>query len=383
MDRKPAFIYGIVSALVAFLTTPLTVTLSDTVAGYIPAWQLFHHGTIRVPLSTIPPGSHALNEFHLVHGAYVSDRMPGVIGAMVPFSFLSSPTLLSSLIPSCLCLLATVYLVGRLWGQHAALVAIFATPILYMDRQLWPQTIIMPLLLLCLYRPRWIIPAMAYIFLCRPPTAIFAIGVIALYFPHNDGYVFRASILKPIIRTVVGTVLGAVLLLIYTHHYFGLWSLAGGYAVDGHERVSFLHSVMVGTVSPQRGLLIYTPWILAAFLVRSWRPVILLGALYTLAEWWQYNAFGGDGYLGFRYPLPFVLLCIGAVCTKPIPRVVEWLIFWSVGVNVYVAFHDHYQFHNPTRDAWNYPADMLYWGAIYAVVVPITMRVMERRHARH
>lgn len=359
---------ALLGSSLAAITTTWRVAMSDTLAAMYPAWNLLHHG------SMIVTGIHGKTAEEIHHG--ISDRMPGMIWALVPFSFMPHPSVLSFILAAFIVNGLTIFVIAKTMGFNAGLLATFATPLVYVNKAFWPQSIDILLILLAIaivtryWQGRlayWLIPIGIAVTITRPPTFALLLGVV---------FLMSMQRFWNTIYTVIGGVIGAAILLIFTHHYFGIWSLRGGYGLTPLTHESFIHTLAVGIISPQRGILFYTPWLVFAFLWdrritrRQWNEVAILAFLYVIAEWKVYTAFGGNGYLGYRYALPFAVLAIPAALRgmrrcRPVAVI---LLSWSVGVNLYAFFVDRYQFTNDARNPYLVPPFMLITATVTMIV---------------
>jgi alpha-1,2-mannosyltransferase len=127
----------------------------------------------------------------------------------------------------------------------------------------------------------------------------------------------------PAVRAGLVSAAGLVLATLWTHWMYGTWSPAGGYDAGGYvnavaggagveARAGSVVNHLGLWVSPDRGLLIWTPvlLLLAPTVARSWtsltdwsRWLLVGGVAYTLVQG-QLNVFtGGDGFYGYRLTL--------------------------------------------------------------------------------
>lgn len=341
MSRLP-----VIAGAAGLLTIPTAISFNDQTATYLAAHELLTRGSMRVPMSAISAG--AMPEFH--NG--ISDRMPGMIALTVPFAF---DRWIAIAIPSFFAILATLFLIEKLWNRNCVLLTVLCTPLIYVSREAWPQTFAVPLILagfLSLQKERWVtvLPIVLAIGLIRPPMAVLAALLFVAMRPRS----------RVILYSTLGLVLTAICLLVYTHHYFGVWALTGGYSLDGHTAQPILSTLYTGLISPQRGILFYCPWILFI----KWNRFLTITALYTLAEWYEYNAWGGNGYLGFRYAVPFVILAIPRISRMNILP----LLGWSIGVGLYCLLFDRYTIPNIERNANLIPTAVYLFGIAGSVI---------------
>lgn len=154
---------------------------------------------------------------------------------------------------------------------------------------------------------------------------------------------------KPVLQIGAGTLLGLGGLLIFNWWLWGTVSISGGYQGGFTEQFlapnagAFVSNVVGAVIDPARGLLPYSPFLL--FLVpgigRSWRAVpdwskaAALGGLVYLLIQLKANRFsGGDGFLGYRYPLEaltaagtfLVFAYVSWTRERPLMKNVFWLM---------------------------------------------------------
>jgi hypothetical protein len=319
------------------------VAFNDSTAAAYPAWLLVHRGTLDVPQTP-----HTLywvrEEFvNTGHGIY-SDRPLGMIIASIPGQLfthrysLTGTNVLGAVVAG-----LVVYLFARLVDGDAitTTLATLGTPLLYVGgRTLWPETVGLACLLgVLLLResgaarpgPRWAIGTftlVGFATMCRPPLGLLILLVVAA-----DAWSCGAGPRRTLNRCAPaagGFVAGGGVLALYAHHYFGTYNPAGAYPVTHH---AYIGALLLGLVSPARGLLFYSPWLLFV------RPpgrraghLVLLAAAYTLGVWMSYDAWGGDGFTGYRYALPL------AVLAAPWVRLSSWpakaAAAWSVALGI-------------------------------------------------
>jgi hypothetical protein len=92
-------------------------------------------------------------------------------------------------------------------------------------------------------------------------------------------------------------------------------------------------SILLGVFSPARGLLFYSPWLLFVRPPdrRAW-TVLVMAIVYTIGVWMTYDAWGGSGFIGYRYGMGF------AVIAAPWVRITTWpakaAAAWSVAIGL-------------------------------------------------
>jgi hypothetical protein len=123
---------------------------------------------------------------------------------------------------------------------------------------------------------------------------------------------------RPTVQLGVGSALGLALLIWYNAQVFGSASVSGGYSPAFRENVLnfnlwwYIRNVAGGLFDPALGVLALSPFIILLVIgaFRSDKPIApsLLGAsvggvLYLLIQWKANRHSGGDGFVGYRYPL--------------------------------------------------------------------------------
>ena len=348
MKRIPPPLAGLVATVLAYLFGYQGyVAYNDSTAAAYPAWLLVHRGTVDVPQT--PQALFWVREefWNTGHGIY-SNRPLGLIlaslpGQLVPQQFSLSATNVSGAVVAGL----VVYLLARLVNGDPLItvLAAFGTPVLYVGgRTLWPTMIGLACLLGALVlaasvsaagtirRPvRWAagtFALVAFATMSRPPAGLLIVLVLlAEYWSPGLGVRRTAARCAP---AAAGFLAGAAALALYAHAYFGTYSPAGAYPISHHLH---LGALLLGVLSPARGMLFYTPWLL---FVRppDRRAAVVLGiaATYTVGIWLIYDAWGGDGFIGYRYGLPLAILAVRWV------RLTSWpakaAAAWSVAIGV-------------------------------------------------
>lgn len=320
------------AAVVGVCTFPATAVFNDQTATWLPARQLLTHGTVRLGEVTGPAGLEVFDG--------LSDRMPGMIAMLLPFAWL--PLLPALALAAGLWLFVTAWLLERLYGRHAALVVLCCSPQLFVGREFWPQTVCVPLLLAGLWFVRreqlgYLVPASLVLVTVRPPFVVLAVLLWA--------WEARTALSRKRVLALgsAGAAAGCVLLLAWSQLLFHRWGLTGGFVHEVHGGYDPLRTLYTGLVSPQRGVLFYCPWLLLV----AWDRRLCLVAAYVVAEWWQFDAWGGNGFYGFRYALPLVVLAAGRL--RP-SRLLPVLAGWSAGLSLWCLLVDKYALVNEARD---------------------------------
>jgi alpha-1,2-mannosyltransferase len=133
---------------------------------------------------------------------------------------------------------------------------------------------------------------------------------------------------SPRIVAEVGVVSAAFLagVCAWTRWWTGSWDPLSSYGSGTFEHANkgwqHLTSMVTQLVSPDRGILVWTPLLLLLLpaLVRGWREVpdwaraLLFGALaYQLAQAWIADPLGGDSYYGYRHGIELVVAATPAL----------------------------------------------------------------------
>lgn len=186
--------------------------------------------------------------------------------------------------------------------------------------------------------------------LTRPPTAVIAAATGLLM-------AWRERRFSIALRVGLGSLAGLAAVVAFNAWIFGEASISGGYgdgfnqnAVSG-DALLFGKNVFLGLVSPTRGVLVWSPFLLLLMpgLRAAWkaapgwvRGAALGGALYLLIQWKAGRYSGGGGYVGYRYPLealtaaaPLLFLSYTEwVAKRPLAgRVFTWLAVLSVAAH--------------------------------------------------
>ncbi len=336
--RRTAWTLFLVVGLVYLLTAAYTGPLSpDTIAAAIPAWHLAHTGSPYLEST----GLHS-QWFLWADGHLVSNRFAGVVWFGVPFyavsGLLGAPFGLGgfSLAPAALAAataasgtVAVVYLLLRelVTARLALIVALvfaFGTPTWSVSaNSLWPHGpaqlwLALGVLLVVRGRYSWSGLVLGLAVATRLHFAVVPL-VLGVWLA-----VSRRSV-----RPLLGLGLSAwalPVLLLWNHWVFGGWKPAGAYQSDVAklapvtvEPARYLVNVLGTLVSPNRGLLLWTPALLflAAGLPWAWRRApdwvraATVAGLAYLAVQLQLNAFSGQmNFYGYRLALETVTLAM-------------------------------------------------------------------------
>ena len=356
--------------------------VNDAIAAAVPAWTLANEGTLTVP-EDAPKNSWFVDA---PGGRRVSNRFPGVIAIAVPFYWLTRgsvprPTVPEATIAAAFATALAVSLMAfalrrvvsrreALWG--ALLLGLGTTTWTVSSSSLMshgPSQLWLVLALLAAASARWWMagPAYALAVLTRPHLVLVP-GVAALWHGLRDR-AWRAAL-----WLLGGGAAGLGLLLLYNHHLFGRWSLAGGYRTSVSESLVRSPLPMLGNLagalfSPSRGLLGFSPFVLLLLLgvpkawkaAPSWARSAALGGLAYLLLQMQANRFsGGSGFYGYRLPLEPLTLAtplLAVVWSQWVApstwrrRVFGVLVAYSVAVQVLGAVWFAVR-HSGNHDAW-------------------------------
>lgn len=317
----------------------------DTVATYTPAWHFVRFGNLHLDAFA---GS---NPWIVpVDGHWFSNRFPGAIFADVPMYWLSGgvmaswPAAVTSALVSAGIVVALYLLLKRLVEPTVALLVAVAAGL---GTSLWsvtadaswssgPAILCLMLALLAASRDRFLLAGLALGagVLARPYLALAALGIGLV-----ESWIRRD--IRCSIRIGLGSVPGVALLLAYNRLIFGHFTIAGGYAsyatdfrgTAGRATASgagliggaktLLTAIAGSLVSPQRGLILFSPIVLVLVLVLwrrsiwrdapSWaRAAAVAGLLSLLGQLWINGFTGGAYYYGYRLPL------IALACALPL-----------------------------------------------------------------
>ncbi len=298
----------------------------DPEAAAAAAWHLGTYGTpwlegLNLPNRWLVPGA---------DGHIVSNRFPGIVLLGAPFY-----ALLSWLGPD------------RLWlvpgGIAAAVITASAMTVLY--RALQPRhrrTALGAVLVLALTTPTWSVSSAA-LWGHGPAQLAFALALLALSRNRSAAPWFAMAVLtrphlavvgglfilvqlrrrdvRGAVHSSLGVTAGLALYLLWNRFLYGHWTVAGGYAgnhLDKSENLlGGLRTLPLGIVSPQRGLLMVSPFLLLLLpgLRRAWRSspwwyrtAAAAGVVAYLVNVYLVRASGGSAFYGYRLPLESLVL---------------------------------------------------------------------------
>jgi hypothetical protein len=188
--------------------------------------------------------------------------------------------------------------------------------------------------------------------LTRPITAVI-VAVLGL------STAWRERSPWPAVRLGVGSLAGLAVLLFYNAVVFGSATISGGYsrnvadvALDS-DLVWYVRNVLGGLFDPAQGLLTVSPFIIALGVgtFREWKalPGVLrsatLGAIAYLLVQWKLNRYsGGDGFVGYRYPLEAIAALAPALyfgwtwISQNRRRTFIFVLATAYAVSIYAAF---------------------------------------------
>jgi hypothetical protein len=321
--------------LVAFavyaLTMSRTMWTTDVLGANWTSWHIVTTGSPWIDGAKIPDVGHrstallAIVDTH--HGHTAFGRFPGVVAATLPaYAVLGSggmsivPGSLTAALLTAGALVLLFLALRRSMTERQALLAVvlfgFTTPVWTVSANLmWPQTLtvlgIAGMAWASATGRWWWAGVFGGIALWGRVHAAIIVAVLGLAVGlrrRDPGIILRTGLTS-------GAFLAAS--CVWIHWVYGTWNPLGAYDGGGVEgnvnRYRFSISNQLGVwVSPDRGILLWTPVILLLLpaLVRSWRTLpdwsrsLLLGGLvYTLINSAMNTFTGGDGFYGYRYGL--------------------------------------------------------------------------------
>lgn len=325
---------------------------TDAAANSTTAWQIAHTGRPWMDgLDLREPGV----VIHYAEGAdghMVTTRTPGQIWLAVPF-YLGSTTEqseitwtrggLAAAFATALAMLLVFLSLRRRLGDRVALAAVavlgLTTPIWSVSADaLWTH----PVTVLGLAGATWAADRerwwLAGLFFGLGMFARVHLAIVAAVV----GLIMAWRRRDPMIALRVGLTSGLcmALLVIWNHYVFGAWSLRSGYGItadqlsgaDGNIALDYVVNVAGFLVSPNRGLLLWSPLVLVLipFLRAGWatspdwvRSFAVGGLTYTAIQL-RINGFGGgDSFWGYRLGLE-LLVCATPLLVFAATRAKRW-----------------------------------------------------------
>ena len=334
-DRLDAcWIAVLLTVLYVMTATYSRAQNADVIAAAIPAWNLATEGSPH--LDAWPTDTKWIGQ---VGEHVVSNRLPGPIligaafylllggptsgdpswpAAVYPATFAAAVT---TAVAMALLFLALRHVTTRPVAITAAAAIALATSTWSISADgLWthgPAQLALALALLGASRDRWFVSGTGWglSVLARPHLGL-AGAVMAIWVAVN------CRRWRPVVGTAVGGLAGVAVLLAYNRWTFGTWTLLGGYEESGFEHggvgaQSFVVNVVGTLLSPERGVLIVSPFLLALLpgIPAGWRAApdwvrgAAVGGLVYLVVQLLLNRFsGGEGFFGYRLPLEAITL---------------------------------------------------------------------------
>lgn len=328
----PMALFAVLFTVYAATHTP--APSADAWSANLGSWQIVSTGVPWLDVSAFPAlDDHELRDTWVISrtdGREAIGRAPGVIAAGLPAYWLASPDhmtvapggLTAALLTAAGVTLFYLLLRRRIGNRAAALGALvlgLTTPVWSVAADaLWPHTLtVLGILGMAWAADRerwWLVGVFGGIALWGRLHAALICAVLGLGLA-----LYRRN---PVIAVKVGASSGALLALMcgWTKWMYGSWDPTSAYrAGDFAEHASGKGLQVVNHlgfwVSPDRGILIWTPLVLLLFpaLVRSWRELpdwsraLLVGGLaYTLLQGTLNRFSGGDIFYGYRLGLEVV-----------------------------------------------------------------------------
>ena len=310
------------------LTISRVLWTTDVFGANWTSWHIATTGSPWIDGTRIPEVGHRPASLLAVvhsHGGHTAfGRFPGVVVAALPAYLITGGSmstvpgsLTAALLTSCALVLLFNALRRHLATSHALLATVvlgFATPVWTVSANLmWPQTItllgVAGMAWASATERWWWVGVFGGVTLWGRVHAALIVAVLGL------GLGLRRRDSRIVGR--VGIVSAAFLAAscVWIHWVYGTWNPLGAYDTGGvagnADRYRYSLGNQLGMfVSPDRGILVWTPVVLLLLpaLVRSWRTLpdwsrsLLLGGLvYTLVNSAMNTFTGGTGFYGYRY----------------------------------------------------------------------------------
>ncbi len=361
----------------------------DTVSAAVAAWALGARHTLDLDfLSMATLHSSILWIVRGAHGALVSNRFPGAVLLAAPLYAIVggwySPvpaTITAALATAGAC--AVLYKVlARLESRGTALAGAalfaFATSTWTVSgRELWEHggsQLLIATGMLALLKRRWMLSGLVFgaTVLFRPHLGI-AAALICL------GILWVERRWRPAVAFAAAVVPGVVAFLGWNWLVYGHFTITGGYdnvAAGGVGVLTFLEDIAGTLVSPERGVLICSPFLLVAVigLRAAWRssPALvrvaaIAGVGYLMPQLWLMHL-GGDGFVGYRVCLESLTLAAPLLLRAGVAGVerVGTGVFWALTA-ISVSFFATGAFVQGETNALNVNP-WIHWGPIQLAV---------------
>ena len=193
---------------------------------------------------------------------------------------------------------------------------------------------------------------------------------------------------RPAIRIGLPSAAGLLLLTVWGYWLWDKWSVLGGYNKDvsslGFQKSSLPAAVAGFFVSPERGLLVWTPLLilLSVSIVRGWRAapdwtktLFLGGVAYTAIQIYV-NPYGGDAFWAYRHGIELVV-CMTPLATATAdrlgPRLRSWVplaVGYQFAAIALGSIFDYLSFNFVYGDEWT---DSNLGFALRNAPIPITL----------
>lgn len=324
---------AIICGLVYLVTAAYSSVSGDVTATNVLSWQIATTGDPTYGPATYPPiERHPGRDIWVVetgNGAEVIGRSPGAVIAAVPAYWIggSAFSLASGAVTAALLTALATFLLALALLDHmprreavlATLVLALGTPLWSVAADgMWPHTI--TVLGICgmawaAGRERWwLVGVMGGVVLWGRLHAAVVVAVFGLLL----GLQRRDP--RPTARVAGGSVAMMALQCLWTQRIYGSWNPMSSYDTGPFEDYAGTHGLDLVNqlgfwVSPDRGLLVWSPLILVLLpaLVRGWRGLpdwsraLMWGGLaYTLLQGFLNRFSGGDTFYGYRLTLELV-----------------------------------------------------------------------------
>lgn len=401
----------------ATLTTLLLATANftadqanDCIAAFLPAWKLAWHETAQIP-------EFVGKNIWVKEGPWgaLSNRLPGTILWAVPFYRVLGISTAPTFFPAAVAAATAVSLgVAAIYAALLRLVprplALSAVTLLALGTGIWttaadalwthgPNVLWLGLAMWALSRDRWLLAGLALgLGITTRPHLAFAAAAIGVVLAMGT------QRWRPLLTIAATSSLGLVGLLVWNHVVWDQWALlTDNYAGQAAHAVSTAARTASGTslllldrlagtlVSPGRGLLIYSPFLLLLLpgLLSAWRAAppwvracLFSGLAYMAVQLLGNGYSGGDGFTSYRLAIemvvlasPMLTLCWSEWTSQRTWRrfgfaLLAWIAVTQHAIGAFVGHDDHV-----IRDHWrSYPlaarfpeATTIQWAALALV----------------